>query len=38
MTEHRSLLHGVLGEFDAPEQLLAAAKKAREAGYKHIEA
>lgn len=38
MTEHRSLLYGVMGEFDSPEQILAAAKKAREAGYKHITA
>jgi hypothetical protein len=38
MTEHRSLLHGVMGEFETPEQLLAAAKKARDAGYKHIDA
>ncbi len=38
MTEHRSLLHGIMGEFETPEQLLAAAKKAREAGYKHIDA
>jgi hypothetical protein len=38
MTEHRSHLHGVMGEFETPEQLLAAAKKARDAGYKHIDA
>jgi hypothetical protein len=38
MTEHRSYLHGVMGEFETPEQLVAAAKKAREAGYKHVEA
>jgi hypothetical protein len=38
MTEHRSLLHGIMGEFESPDQLLAAAKKAREAGYKHIDA
>lgn len=38
MTEHRSLLHGIMGEFATPDQLLAAAKKAREAGYKHIDA
>jgi hypothetical protein len=37
--EHRSHpLHGVMGEFETPEQLLAAAKKAREAGYKHVDA
>jgi len=38
MSEHRPLLHGVMGEFETPEQLLAASKKAREAGYKHIDA
>lgn len=38
MTEHRTLLHGVMGEFETPEELLAAAKKAREAGYKHVDA
>src|SRR5271168_3648876 len=38
MTEHRSHLHGVMGEFDTPEQLLPAAKKARDAGYKHFDA
>lgn len=38
MTEHRSYLHGVMGEFETPEQLVSAAKKAREAGYKHVEA
>jgi len=38
MSEHRAHLHGVMGEFETPEQLLAAARKAREAGYKHIDA
>ena len=38
MTEHLSHLHGVMGEFETPEQLLAAAKRARQAGYKHVEA
>lgn len=39
MTEHHShLLHGVMGEFETPEQLLAASKKAREAGYRHVDA
>jgi Protein of unknown function (DUF3341) len=36
--EQRSHLHGVMGEFESPEQLLAAAKKARAAGYKHVDA
>ena len=38
MTEHRSPVHGVMGEFETPEQLLAAARKARELGYKHVDA
>jgi hypothetical protein len=38
MSEHRSLLHGVMGEFDTPEQLVSAAKKARAAGYKRVDA
>src|SRR5712664_248099 len=31
-------LYGLLGEFDSPKQLMDAAKKVREAGYKHIDA
>jgi hypothetical protein len=27
-----------MGEFETPEQLLAASKKARDAGYKHVDA
>lgn len=38
MTEPLSHLHGVMGEFETPEQLLAAAKRAKQAGYKHVEA
>ena len=38
MTEHRARLHGLMGEFETPEQLLSAAKKAREAGYKRVDA
>jgi hypothetical protein len=38
MSEPRSQLYGVMGEFETPEAILAAAKKAREAGYKHITA
>jgi len=38
MSQRRSQLFGVMGEFSTPEDLLAAAKKAREAGYKHVEA
>ena len=38
MSEQRSRIFGVMGEFSTPEALLAATKKARDAGYKHIEA
>jgi len=38
MSERRSQLFGVMGEFSSPEDLRAATKKAREAGYKHVEA
>ena len=38
MSERRSQLFGVMGEFSTPEDLLAATKRAREAGYKHVEA
>jgi len=38
MSERRSQLFGVMGEFSTPESLLAATKKAREAGYKRVEA
>lgn len=38
MTELRSHLYGVMAEFETPEQLLAAARKAREIGYKHVDA
>jgi hypothetical protein len=36
--EHRSHSYGVMAEFDTPEELMAAAKKAREAGYKRVTA
>jgi hypothetical protein len=36
--EQRSHLYGVMGEFDTPEQIMAAAKKTQEAGYKHVTA
>jgi hypothetical protein len=38
MSERHSQLFGVMGEFSTPEDLLAATKKAREVGYKHVEA
>ncbi len=31
-------LHGFMAEFDTPQQLVAAARKAREAGYRHLDA
>jgi hypothetical protein len=33
MSEPRKMLYGVLGEFDSPKELMAAATKVREAGY-----
>ena len=33
MSDPRAVLHGVLGEFRTPEELLAACRAAREAGY-----
>jgi hypothetical protein len=36
--EHHSHIYGVMGEFDSPEQIMAAAKKTRAAGYKEITA
>ena len=38
MKEQRSHVYGVMGEFAAPGQILRAARKAREAGYKNITA
>ncbi len=38
MMEDRSQLYGVMGEFETPEELLAAAKKSQEAGYVHVDA
>ena len=38
MSEHRMQLYGVMGEFESPEAILQAARKAREAGYRHITA
>lgn len=38
MSEKRSQLFGIMGEFSTPEDLLAATRKARETGYKHVEA
>jgi hypothetical protein len=38
MSEHRIRLYGVMGEFETPEAILQAARKARESGYRHITA
>jgi hypothetical protein len=38
MSEHRIQLYGVMGEFESPEAILHAARKTREAGYRHITA
>jgi Protein of unknown function (DUF3341) len=36
--KHRSHTYGVVGEFETPEQLISAATKAREAGYREVNA
>ena len=36
--ETRNTLYGVLGELDSPKELMAAARKVREAGYQHFDA
>ena len=38
MSEPRNTLYGVIGEFDSPKTLMAAARKVREAGYEHFDA
>ena len=38
MTLPHPHLYGLLGEFDSPKQLMDAAKKVREAGYRRIDA
>jgi hypothetical protein len=38
MTEHHSDIYGVMGEFLTPEEILNAAGKARQAGFKYISA
>jgi Alternative complex III, ActD subunit len=35
---HANVCYGLLGEFDTPKELMAAARKVREAGYRHIDA
>src|SRR5258708_20543187 len=34
----RSHIYGVMGEFETPEQLIHAAEKVREAGYRRLDA
>jgi hypothetical protein len=34
----RTELHGLLVEFETPEQILAATRRAREAGFRHMDA
>jgi len=36
--EQRSRMHGVLGEFSTPRDLIQAAKQARQAGYRSMDA
>jgi hypothetical protein len=38
IVEHRSHIYGVLGEFESEHKLLHAVEKAREAGYRRVEA
>ena len=38
MEYHRPHIYGVVAEFDTPEQLLEAVKKARAAGYRRMDA
>lgn len=38
MEQHRSHIYGVLGEFNTPQDLISAAEKAREAGYRRMDA
>ena len=38
MIEQRSRIYGVLAEFDTTDQLIAAAAKSRQAGYKYVNA
>jgi hypothetical protein len=35
---HAAGIHGLLVELDTPEQLLRAARRARDAGFRHVEA
>jgi hypothetical protein len=36
--EHKQPIYGLMAEFEEPEQLVAAARRAREAGYRRVRA
>lgn len=38
LTKPTSTLYGIVAEFDTPEELMAASRKVRDAGYKKIDA
>src|SRR5215471_12802639 len=38
MEQRRSHIYGVMAEFDTPEELMHAVEKAREAGYRRMDA
>src|SRR5215831_18248923 len=38
MSQGRQTLYGLVGEFDSPKALMAAARKVREAGYRRFDA
>ena len=38
MKEQAATIYGVMGEFETPKALIAAARKAREAGYRRVNA
>jgi hypothetical protein len=38
MAKSQSQLYGLMAEFDAPEQIVAAAERARDAGYRRMDA
>ena len=38
LVKETSALYGLIAEFDTPEELMAAAEKARDAGYKKLDA
>lgn len=38
MKEQRSHIYGVIGEFETPQQIISAAEKAHQAGYRDVDA